>query len=143
MRLTTKGRYGTRAMLDLAMHAERERVPVKRIAECQNIPIRYLEQILNTLRKTGLIKSVRGVNGGYSLAKKPDEIRILDIVTALEGSLAPVKCVDHNTEGCERFEHCVTRALWSELKDKIEETLSTTTLEDLCVEERKKVAKKL
>ena len=142
MRLSTKGRYGTRAMLDLAIRGNGKAIPAKDIAKSQNIPIRYLEQILNTLRKVGLVKSVRGINGGYSLAKKPDEIKILDIVTTLEGSLAPVKCVDDTGE-CERTEHCTTRALWSELKDKIEETLSAATLADLCVEERKKAAEKL
>jgi Rrf2 family protein len=129
-------------MLDLAMHMEDEPVPAKIITERQGIPARYLERILNKLRKFGLIESVRGVKGGYMLAKKPDEIRVLDIITALEGSLAPVKCVDQETPECEQTESCVARVLWSTLKAKIEEALSAITLEDLCAD-KQDVAKKL
>ena len=138
MRLSTKGRYGMRAMLDLAMHPDQEPISVKSIAERQNISIHYLEQMFHKLRKAGLVKSVRGVKGGYSLAKRPEDIRASDIMIALGESLSPVKCVDGDIEDaeCERAEHCVTRTLWINLKDKINEVLGTTTLEDLRGEAR-------
>ena len=133
MRISTRGRYGMRAMLDLAEHFDEGPIPVKSIAERQGISVHYLEQILNKLKRVGLVKSVRGIKGGYSLAKRPEQISAEDVIGVLEGSISPVSCLD-NGANCDRADECATRILWADLKKSIDEVLSATTLADLCKE---------
>ena len=97
MKLSTKGRYGLRAMIDLARYSEKEPVSIGSVAARQEISERYLEQLVALLKKAGLVKSIRGASGGYVLAKKPSEISVGDILRALEGSLEPVKCAAFDT----------------------------------------------
>ena len=122
MKLSTKGRYGLRAMIDLARYSEKEPVSIGSVAARQEISERYLEQLVALLKKAGLVKSIRGASGGYVLAKKPSEISVGDILRALEGSLEPVKCAAFDTttgEGCMASDGCVTKYVWQKIKNWI------------------------
>jgi Rrf2 family transcriptional regulator, cysteine metabolism repressor len=138
MKLSTKGRYGLKAMLDLALHDSEGIIALKNIAERQDISENYLEQLLATLRKARLIKSVRGSQGGYMLAQSLDEITVGNILRALEGSLAPTDCVTEiDPQECSRSEGCVTRLIWERIRDSINEVVDSITLQDLVNDFRK------
>ena len=130
MKLTTKGRYGTRALLDIALHCQEGPVPLKDIAQREQISLSYLEHLIAPLIEGGIIRSARGVGGGVSLIKPPQEIRLSEVIGLLEGSLALVKCVT-DPSACNRSEFCVTRDIWSELKAAMDGVLQSTTLQDL------------
>jgi Rrf2 family cysteine metabolism transcriptional repressor len=130
MKLSTKGRYGARAMLDLAIHNEERIVLLKDIAKRQEISERYLENIMRTLVSNGLVTSVQGRNGGFNLAKKPSDIKLSHIIQAVEGSVSPVCCVD-NPKLCKRMPMCVTYDIWGKLKKAIFDVLDSITLEDM------------
>lgn len=138
MRLSTKGRYGVRAMLDLAIHEAIGSVSIKNISQREGISVNYLEQIFNQLRRAGLVRSIRGPGGGFLLARPSKEITVMDIIKALKVPVAPVFCVDDEDEisQCERVNSCVSRLLWQRLGDKIKEILEGTSLEDLLTEAR-------
>jgi len=129
MKLSTKGRYGTRALLDIALHQE-GLVPLKDIAQRQQISLPYLEHLIAPLIEGGVIRSTRGVGGGVSLGKSPEEIKLSEVIGLLEGSLAPVKCVT-DPSVCNLSEFCVTRDIWRELKTAMDGVLESTTLQDL------------
>ena len=129
MKLSTKGRYGTRALLDIALHQE-GLVPLKDIAQRQQISLPYLEHLITPLIEGGVIRSTRGVGGGVSLVKSPEEIQLSEVIGLLEGSLAPAKCVT-DPSVCNLSEFCVTRDIWSELKAAMDGVLQSTTLQDL------------
>lgn len=133
MKLSTKGRYGVRAMIDLALHYDDDGVtPLHSIAERQDISEHYLEQLIATLRKADLVNSVRGAHGGYLLAKEPAEITVKDIIKELEGPIAPSECVaEESGSSCENIEDCITRLVWKKLQNSINEVLNSITLEDL------------
>ncbi|NLK21598.1 MAG: Rrf2 family transcriptional regulator [Epulopiscium sp.] len=132
MKLSTKGRYGLKAMLDLAVHSQDRHIALRHIAERQEISDHYLEQLIAVLRKSGLVKSIRGAQGGYSLAMPPRQITVGDILRALEGSLAPVDCVSEGINAeCTEWDCCVTRLVWKKIRDKINEVVDSITLEDL------------
>jgi Rrf2 family cysteine metabolism transcriptional repressor len=132
MQISTKGRYGLRAMVDMALHQMDGPLALRVIAERQGISESYLEQVFTSLRKNGLVKASRGSQGGYELSRPAAEISIYQILTALEGPIAPVFCVDKSNPGnCERQSICVTRSFWEELRDRINEFLSGTSLQDL------------
>ena len=128
MKLSTKGRYGTRAMVDIALHSEPSML--KDIANRQGISAKYLDRILSSLRKAGLIKNIRGRDGGYVLTRPASAISLKDIITAVEGSLSYVGCVD-DPDVCERSLVCPARDVWERLKQAAEEILETTSLESL------------
>jgi Rrf2 family protein len=130
MKLSTKGRYGTRALLDIALHQEERPVPLRDIAKREQISLPYLEHLIAPLIEGGIVRSTRGVGGGVSLVESPEEIRLSEVIRLLEGSLAPAKCVD-NPNLCNRSEFCVTRDIWSELKAAMDGVLQSTTLQDL------------
>ena len=131
MRISTKGRYELRLMLDLALHDTGENIALKTIAKRQNISGKYLEQIIGMLTKAGFVKSVRGSSGGYRLAKAPEEYTVGDILRLTEGSLAPVACVEEGVETCPKAENCVTLTLWKQLNDAINGVVDHVTLADL------------
>ncbi len=133
MKLSTKGRYALRAVIDLALHSTGKPVSVKDISERQDISPYYLEQLFARLRKEGLVKGTRGPAGGYILAKPAEEITALDIVEAAEGPIELVDCLSrrHKGEICERREACVTSVLWAELTEEIRDLLRSYTLADL------------
>ena len=137
MKLSTKGRYGLRAMIDLARYSEVEPVSINSIAARQNISERYLEQLVALLRKAGLVKSIRGATGGYILAKDAAEISVGDILRALEGSLEPIKCAAfYSEEGCMASDGCVTKYVWQKINDSINETVNQMMLDELVRESK-------
>ncbi len=138
MKLSTKGRYGLKAMLDLAVHNSEGQVVLKSIAERQAISENYLEQLFAILKKAKLVKSIRGSQGGYVLATSADNISVGDILRALEGSLAPVDCVaEGHPVSCSRYDCCVTKGIWKKIRDSINTVVDSTTLESLVEEYRK------
>jgi len=137
MRLSTRGRYGTRILLDLAFHGGMEPVPLKDIAQRQQISLQYLEHLITPLIAGGLVRSTRGARGGVSLTKPAEEIRLSEVIQLLEGSVAPVGCAD-DPRACSRSELCVTRDIWVELKKAINGVLQSTTLHDLVERQKRK-----
>jgi Rrf2 family protein len=131
MKISTKGRYALRLMLDLALYADGQYVSMKEIAGRQNISVKYLEQIISLLSHAGFVKSVRGSQGGYQLAKKPCEYTVGSILRLTEGSLAPVSCLDDETNQCERAGECLTLPLWKKLYAAVRSVVDQTTLQDL------------
>src|SRR5208283_2879041 len=130
LRLSTKGQYGVRAMYEIARGYPDQPVTIKEISEKQDVSVTYLEQILNKLRKAGLIKSVRGPGGGYLLSQGPEKISIASIVNELEGPVAITSCLNPE-EGCVRVDNCVTHLLWKALGEQIVAFLETITLKNL------------
>jgi len=130
MKLSTKGRYGTRALLELALHQGKGPVLLRAIAQRQQIPLQYLEHLITPLITGGIVRSIRGPRGGVSLAKSPEEIRLSEVIQLLEGSIAPADCVN-NPGVCARSKSCVTRDIWDELKKAMNEVLESITLQDL------------
>lgn len=141
MKISTKGRYGLRALIDLAQYSEIEPVSISSIATRQGISERYLEQLMTLLKKAGLIKSIRGAGGGYVLAKDMSEISVGDVLRALEGSLEPVECAAHQEDGCEAAGGCVTKYVWQKINESINKTVNEMDLKQL-VEESKAVQNK-
>jgi len=140
MKLTTKGRYGLRAVIDLAMYAKSEPVSLSDVAERQNISISYLEQLIAKLKKAGIVQSTRGAQGGYALAKAPEEISVGEILRALEGSLSPVDCSAVDGEGeteCSASNFCVTKYVWKRINDSINDTVNNMFLSELLEESEK------
>jgi Rrf2 family protein len=135
MKLSTRGRYGVRLMLELALRFGEGPVLLKDIAVRQAISEKYLWHLINPLKTMGLIKSIRGAHGGYVLAKDPAEINLRDILRILEGSLCLVDCVD-NPGACDRSESCITRDIWSETSRNISRTLESVTLEKMVERQR-------
>jgi len=140
MKLSTKGRYGLRAVLELALHDSEEAIALSLIAERQRISMNYLEQLIPKLKKAGIVKGVRGAQGGYLLAKPANEISIGDILRALEGDLNPVDCADvnHGDGSCSISDTCVTKYVWKRISDSINEAVDGIMLSEL-VEESKRV----
>ena len=130
MFFSTRSYYGTRAMLELARLASDGPVHLETLAANQDIPERYLAKIVQDLRRGGLIRSVRGAHGGYMLARDPAGISLWDIVTCLEGSLAPVDCVEF-PEFCDQVEQCVTREVWQRMHDAVRRLLESKTLQGM------------
>ncbi len=130
MKLSTKVRYGVRAMVDLAVHQGERPVLVKAIAERQTLSKKYLESLLASLKTAGLLRSVRGAKGGYLLARAPEDITIEAVTTALDGPIALADCID-NPEICGRARDCPTRELWRELTDALRARLRSVTLAEL------------
>lgn len=141
VQISTRGRYGLRAMVDMALHITDGPMALRVIAERQDISESYLEQVFTTLRKSGLVKALRGSQGGYELGRSPKEITVGQILRALEGPIAPVFCVDDTTSGnnCEKEKRCITRLFWEQLRDKINDFLDSATLWDLAEQARKTI----
>jgi Rrf2 family transcriptional regulator, cysteine metabolism repressor len=140
MKISTKGRYGTRALLDLAMHHDGGPVALKDIANRQQFSLPYLEHLIAPLIAGGLVRSIKGPKGGIILAKSPAKIKLSDIIQLLEGSTAPVECVD-NPDICSRSEFCATRDVWEEVKKAMNGVLEATTLQVLVDRQGKKSSK--
>ena len=137
MKLSTKGRYGLRAMIDLARYSEKEPVSISSIAMRQDISERYLEQLVGLLKKAGLVRSIRGATGGYVLTKSAGEISVGDVLRALEGSLEPVRCAAfYSEEGCMASDGCVTKYIWQKINDSINEAVDKMMLDELVRESR-------
>ena len=137
MKISTKIRYGARAMLELASHYGEGPIELKEIANKENISLKYLEQVIIPLRTAGLIKSVRGSKGGYALARPPSEICLNEMVEILEGPLSLIECL-HDPKVCQRVATCVTREIWKKVSDAINGIFRSITLEDLVNRKREK-----
>lgn len=138
MKLSTKGRYGLRALIDLALYSENEAVSISSIAGRQSISDSYLEQLVGKLKKAGLVKSLRGAGGGYMLAKPVNEISVGDVLRALEGNLDAVTCPgNQESGGCEASDLCVTKYVWQRINDSITEAVDSIMLDQLVEESRK------
>jgi Rrf2 family protein len=140
MKISTKGRYGTRALLDVALHQDDSPVQLKVIAQRQQISLHYLEHIVAPLIAAGLLRSTRGAYGGVSLGKPPQEIVLSEVIQVLEGSITPVECVD-DPNVCSRADICATRDVWTDVKKAMAGVLESVTLQDLV--ERQKDKQKL
>ena len=139
MKLSTKGRYGLRAVIDLAMFSEDGAVPISSIAQRQSLSESYLEQLMAKLKKAGIVQSQRGASGGYTLAKPPYEISVGDILRALEGDLTPVDCLgvsDQTSHKCQSYDQCVTKYVWKRISDSINEAVDGIMLDTLLEESR-------
>jgi Rrf2 family protein len=137
MKISTKIRYGARAMLELAYHYGEGPIELKEIAKKENISLKYLEQVINPLRGAGLVKAVRGSKGGYSLAKPPSEICLYDVVETLEGPLNLLECL-RDSKVCQKVPSCVTRDIWREVSEAISKIFYSITLEDMVNRKRDK-----
>ncbi len=131
MKISTKGRYALRIMIDLAEHNSGEYIRLKDISERQGITLKYMEQIMPLLTKAGYVRSYRGNNGGYMLAKKPSAYTAGEILRTTEGSLAPIPCLEDQPNRCQRQEECSTLLFWEGLKKVIDEYVDGITLEDM------------
>ncbi|WP_317856148.1 Rrf2 family transcriptional regulator [Chakrabartyella piscis] len=132
MKISTKGRYGIRMLLCLVFNYEKGTTSLKTIAREQNISEKYLEQIIGPLTKSGIVKSYRGAQGGYKLARSPKDITVGEVLEILEGTLSPVDCVD--SYDCPHADLCVSLSLWGRIKDAIHEVVDNTTLADMATE---------
>lgn len=136
MMISTKGRYALRVMLDLAQQPVGEYISLKSISQRQAVSMKYMEAIVATLNKAGMVESLRGKKGGYRLTRKPREYTLGEILKLTEGSLAPVTCLDCENP-CQRAESCITRPMWLELDKLIDDYLESKTLADLLGEDKK------
>jgi Rrf2 family protein len=140
MKLSTRAKYGIHAMLDLAMSRSGEPQSIKSIAERQGIPEQYLEQLVGLLRREGLVSSVRGAQGGYLLAKAPEEVTMAELMRVLEGPIALSDCLE-DRGCCERSVACSARRVWERLSQSIDRVLRSVTLEDMLEDHRRLQAK--
>ena len=136
MKISTKGRYALRLMLDLALHEQSGYVPIKVIAERQDISDKYLEQIISILARAGFVKSVRGAQGGYKLTNPPKYYTVGMILRLTEGNLAPVVCLEDNVNTCERAAECETLYVWEKLYEAITNVVDNITIEDIITHSR-------
>lgn len=143
MKLSTRAKYGLRALIDLGLHSQEEVVSIQSIAGRQNISVSYLEQLMAKLKKAGLVESTRGAQGGYRLGKPENEISVGDILRVLEGSLDAADCPGNNPgNACEGSELCVAKYVWKRINDSINSAVDTLMLSEL-IEESRKIQKKI
>lgn len=131
MKISTKGQYALQMMLDLAIHDNGENITIKSIAKRQHLSEKYLEQIVNVLSRANYVKSIRGAKGGYRLALRPEEYTIGMILRVIEGSLAPIPCIEEEREDCGGMEGCLLCSVWKQINDAINGVIDHMTLEDL------------
>lgn len=139
MKISTKGRYAVRVMLDLALNNTGECIKVKEIAARQGISEKYLEQIIAVLNKAGYVKSVRGAQGGYRISRAPKEYTVGMILRLTEGSLAPVACLEEGADECERCDTCETLNVWKKIYTAVNDVVDHITLQDLIDERQKRL----
>ena len=139
MKLSTRTRYGMRAVIELAQHEEKRPLQLKAIAERQDISVKYLEQLMSMLRSSGLLRSIRGAKGGYILARPPEQINLSEIFRCLEGPVTTAECTE-NSDYCERSADCVAREVWIEVEGAIQKILRSITLADLVKRAKKHAA---
>ena len=131
MKISTKGRYALRLMCDIAMNQSENPIPLKEIAERQNISVKYLEQIVIILSRAGFLKSIRGAQGGYKLVNSPDFYTVGMILRLTEGSLAPVSCLDDEVNKCPRANECQTLFVWEKIYKAVNDIIDNITVQDI------------
>jgi Rrf2 family protein len=137
MRLSAKSEYGLRALIDIAGYYGDGPVGVREIADRQQIPLKFLEQLVSAMRKAGILDSRRGAKGGFFLARPPEEITVFSAVEALEGSLSPTACVGEGTSDCARSAQCAAQDVWNRAKVALREALEEISLADLVARQRR------
>lgn len=138
MKLSTRGRYGLKAMFDLALHDGDTPISLNSIAERQGISVNYLEQLIAPLKKAELVKSVRGAQGGYLLNKPSDKISVADILTVLEGPIGPTECVRMlGGDNCDQADYCVTRMIYEKMRDSLLDVVTSITLNDMVLDHKR------
>lgn len=135
MKISTKGRYGLRTLMDIARHQESGAVTLHEIAARQKISVKYLWQVINPLKTAGLLRVTRGAKGGYTLARAPEQITLFEVISTLEGSLSPVECLE-NKAYCDQQSVCVAQSVWLDVYQAIEKTLKGITLETILTRQR-------
>jgi Rrf2 family protein len=142
MKLSTRGRYATRALLELALNEPGKTATLKDIAQRQNISLRYLEHLITPLIAAGIVRTTRGPKGGITLARAPADIKLSEVIQLLEGSIAPVDCVD-NPGLCDRANSCASRDIWCQVKDAVSSVLDSVSLQNLaqCHRDKKPLSK--
>lgn len=144
MRFSAKGEYGVIAILSLGLTSNEGPVQVRTIAEKENIPIKVLEQVMNSLKNSGLVNSIRGAHGGYILAKPTEEIRLGDILFAIDGPIFSMSCVSEGKlNTCIQSDYCIVKDIWGEVKSSLMNTLNSITLKDMCDRKRIKDSKRM
>lgn len=142
MKFSAKGEYGVRAILDIALHTGEGPIQVKEISRRQGIPERFLEQVMASLKKAGLVEGVRGAQGGYLLTRSADEISLADVIQALEGPLTLMECVSEDAPAhCDQMNLCVIRDVWKGVQSSILEALDSITIGEMCKKKRQNEAK--
>lgn len=136
MKISTKGRYALRMLVDLALHRSEGYISLKEVSDHQNISKKYLEQIVPMLNRSGILRTNRGNHGGYMLAKEPSDCTVGEVLRATEGSLAPVTCLDLEFNDCPRLKECPTLFIWEGLYEKVREYLDSITIADIVEHER-------
>lgn len=132
MKLSTRGEYGSRAIMDIVLHRSDGLVKIREIAQREQIPMKYLENILLTLQRAGILRSRRGAKGGYYLARPADQITVGEVIRAMDGPLAPIRCVSVSAyETCPREDGCGLKLLWKEVREAIADILDNTTFADI------------
>lgn len=139
MKLSTRGRYGLKAVYQLAIDYVGDPIPIKEIADKQNLSESYLEQLFSTLRKDGIINSVRGAQGGYILTREPKDITVGQILRSLEGDMAPSECILEGEMECSLEEQCVTRFVWIKIKESVDSVIDSITLQDMINDRKKQI----
>lgn len=136
MKISTRGVYAIRALIDIAQNQKEAPVALRSIAQRQNLSESYLEQLFTSLKKAGLVKSLRGAQGGYELTKLPEDLKVIEIIRVMEGPIAPVECVNEEStdSGCDNASFCTLKPLWSRLRDSMITVLEATSLADLLTE---------
>jgi Rrf2 family protein len=137
LKLSTKGKYGLKAMFELAVRYGQKPVSLTIIAENQNISLNYLEQLISKLKKENLVKSYRGAHGGYTLAKPPEDISVSTILNCLEGGIVLSECLEGDGHVCENVNSCVTRPIWEKINESINEIIENMTLADMVNDHKK------
>ncbi len=141
MKLSTRGRYGLKAIYELALHYGEGPIPLNEVANKQKLSESYLEQLFLSLRKDKLIKSVRGAQGGYMLNRKPEDITVGDVLRCLEGNIAPALCLEDGVkEECSMSDECITKYVWSEIKNSLDNVIDSITLEDMINKDNKNIS---
>ena len=139
MKISTRGRYALRLMIDLAMHNGDQFIPIKSISQRQGISGKYLEQIIAVLSRAGFVKSSRGVQGGYKLARPAREYTVGMILRQIEGSLAPVACMEDHPNECPRYSKCASIDVWKQINDAVSSVIDNITLADLVKKQKEKL----
>ena len=130
MRISTRGHYGLRSMIDVALHQAKGPVTLNDIAERQSISVKYLWQVINPLKASGFLSVTRGAKGGYMLGQRPDDITMLEVLTTLEGPVSILKCLTEE-DTCPRIHSCIGRTIWMEVNQAVEKALSNITLAEV------------
>lgn len=136
LKVSSKGRYAVKAVYELARHYGHGHLTVGHIAQCQNIPEQYLEQLMPLLKRAGIVNGMRGAQGGYQLAGPPEGVSVRDVVAAVEGPIVVAECTNENGAGCSEMDWCIGPDVWTRVQEAIDEAMTRITMDQLVMEQR-------